>query len=161
MSRAALSRRPRGRRGEHGASVVEFALVAPVLFFFLCGIVEMCVLFWVNLTMQHVTREAARYAVTGRSDLDPDAARPQRHVAVLERIRASSMGLYERLRPVVNGVAYGRNAQDYASLFGEPGQVFVLKIDCAWPVMTPLLKPFFQDGTYRFSVATTMRNEAF
>jgi hypothetical protein len=37
----------------------------------------------------------------------------------------------------------------------------VLRLDCSWPVLTPMLRPFFSDGKYRFSVAATMRNEAF
>jgi len=39
--------------------------------------------------------------------------------------------------------------------------IIVLQLNCAWPMLTPLARPFFAGGTYSFSVAATMRNEGF
>lgn len=160
MTMQARMRKP-ARRKERGASVVEFAIVAPAVFLLLIGIVEICVLFWVNLTMQYAVREGARYAVTGRADLDPHPTNDKRHRAVIQAIRENSMGLFDRVDPKINNVSYDNPAGYKAGMFGKSGGVFVLRIDCAWPLMTPVLQPFFNDGKYRFSVATTMRNEAF
>ena len=69
------------------------------------------------------------------------------------------MGLYGRLDPVIsihNGAQYGSSA-----MAGGPGDIVVLQLDCAWPILTPLLMPFFSGGKYRFSVAAAMRREAF
>jgi hypothetical protein len=148
------------KQRERGASAVEFAIVAPLLFFLLFAVIDLCVLFWVNLTMQYAVREGARYAVTGRSDLGPQG-NPQRHLAVIEKIKDSSMGLFERVEPKINGIDYGHAGQYSAGMFGAPGQIFVLRLDGAWPLMSPLVQPFFQDGKYRFSVAATMRNEEY
>jgi hypothetical protein len=147
------------RNKERGASAVEFAIIAPVLFFLLMAIVDLCALFWVNLTMQYAVREGARYAVTGRNDLDPAAKNDQRHLAVIQAIKDNSMGLFDRVNPKINDVNYGKSYN--SNMFGQAGKIFVLKIDCTWPVMTPLLYPFFKDGKYQFSVATTMRNESY
>ncbi|MEN3291499.1 MAG: hypothetical protein V7642_752 [Burkholderiales bacterium] len=149
------------RLSERGASAVEFAIVAPLLFFLLLAIVDVSVLFWVRLTMQHAVREGARYAVTGRDDFDPAAVNRQRHVAVIEKIKESSMGLFERVEPRINGIAYGDPGGYQGGMFGISGQIWVLHIDCSWPLLTPMLQPFFLDGKYRFSVAAMMRNEAF
>jgi len=146
---------------QRGASAVEFAIVAPLLFFLLMAIVDLCVLFWVNLTMQHAVREGARYAVTGLADLDQNAQNQQRYLAVIQKIKDSSMGLFDRVKPEINGIDYGDPTHYNAGMFGTSGQIFVLKIDCQWPVFTPLLQPFFQNGIYHFSVAATMRNEGF
>lgn len=154
-------RRTPARSRERGASAVEFAIVVPVVFFLLIAIVDTGVLFWVNLTMQYAVREGARYAVTGRSDLDPHPTNDKRHRAVIEAIRSNSMGLFDRVEPRINNIRYGDPAGYNSAMFGKSGEVFVLRIDCAWPLMTPVLRPFFADGKYRFSVATTMRNEAF
>lgn len=150
-------------RRERGASVVEFAIVAPVFFFLLFAMIELCLLFWVNITMQHAVREGARYAITGQNNLDPDASDPQRHRAVIQKIRDSSMGLYERIQPTirVNGAGYHNPAMYNAGMFGVGGQIIVLQLECVWPVITPLIRPFFENGEYRFSVAATMRNEGF
>lgn len=149
------------RRRQRGASVVEFAIVAPLFFILLFAVIDLCMLFWVNLTMQYAVREGARYAVTGRNDLDPNASNPQRALAVIENIKTASMGFYERVQPQINGISYGDPSRFSAGMFGTSGQIMVLRLDCTWPLMTPFLQPFFDDGNYRFSVAATMRNEAF
>jgi len=153
--------RKQTRSRERGASAVEFAIVAPVVIFLLIAIVDLCTLFWVNLTMQYAVREGARYAVTGRSDLDPAPTNDKRYRAVIEAIRENSMGLFDQVAPRINNVNYGDPTAYNDAMFGKPGEIFVLRIDCAWPLMTPVLRPFFANGKYHFSVAATMRNEAF
>ena len=139
------------------------ALLAPLFLLLLLAVFEYGAMFFVNLSMQHAVREGARYAITGQTDLDKNVDDPARYRAVIEKIKQSSMGLYDSVHPVisVNGTRYGSSASYSNSMFGGSGDVIVLQLDCAWPVVTPLLRPFFTAGTYRFSVATTMRNEAF
>lgn len=60
-----LSRRD---RSEKGASLVEFALVAPLLILLLFGIVEFGWVFAQNLEVKHIAREVGRIATVG----DPD-----------------------------------------------------------------------------------------
>lgn len=154
----------KGIKKVHGSYVVEFALIIPVLFFCLFTILELGILFWVNLTMQYAVREGARYAITGRNDLDPNAANQQRYLAVINKIENSSMGLYSKVSPIIsvnNGSAYSNPSMYTSTMFGGPGEIIVLKIDCIWPIIDPLLKPFFAGGQYKFSVAATMLNEAY
>jgi Flp pilus assembly protein TadG len=153
-----------GHRKVRGSYVIEFALIAPILFFCLFTILELGILFWVNLTMQYAVREGARYAITGRNDLDPNTANQQRYLAVIQKIENSSMGLYAKVSPVItvnNGPSYSTPSMYTSTMFGGPGEVIVLKIDCIWPIIDPLLKPFFTGGQYNFSVAATMLNEAY
>jgi Flp pilus assembly protein TadG len=156
---------------EKGSSMVEFALLAPLLFFLLFVIIELGLLFWVNLTMQYAVREGARYAITGQSNLDPAAVNQQRYLAIIQKIKDSSMGLYARVNPtiVVNNVSQAPAAYNN-NMFGAPDSIVVLQLNCSWPVVTPawrlmaLLNPSAQTsspGQYAFSVAATMRNEAF
>ena len=146
-----------------GASIVEFALIAPILFFMLFAIIEVGLLFWVNLTMQYAVREGARYAVTGQTNLDPDPTGQQRYRAVIRKIKESSMGLYEQVKPeiIVNNFTYANAGQYNANMFGGPNDSVVLQLDCTWAILTPMVRPFFNNGEYRFKVAATMRNEAF
>lgn len=150
--------------GQAGATIVEFALVASLLFSILLAIVDFGHMFWVNLTMQHAVREGARYAVTGRADLDPTPADPTtRCDAAIEKIRRESMGLYDRVvsrvefKTVVGGTVTTLGS---GSCYGA-GQIIVVDVQAAAPVLTPFLRPMFADGLYRFSVSTTMKNEAF
>ena len=159
------------KRRRRGSTMVEFALVAPLLFFLIFVIIELGILFWVNLTMQYAVREGARYAITGQSNLDPATVNQQRYLAVIQKIKDSSMGMYAKVNPTisVNGTSMAPAAYGN-TMFGAAGDIVVLKLDCTWPVVTPawrlmaLLNPgalSSPPGQYAFSVAATMRNEAF
>lgn len=138
------------------------AIVAPVFLLILLALVEFSMMFFATLTMQYAVREGARYAITGQSNLDPSTSSQQRTKAVIQGIRDSSLGMYEKLAPVisVNGKSYASNAYT-SGMFGAAGSIIVLQLDCDWVVTTPLLSSFFKDGKYHFAVATTMRNEDF
>lgn len=71
-SRPPLRRRCLGRfcAGRSGASATEFALVVPVLLLLVGGIIEMSMLFFVNILAEGGLREAARYGITGQGAED-------------------------------------------------------------------------------------------
>lgn len=148
---------------QNGNSLIEFALVAVIFFTLLLAIAEFSIMFWVKLSMQHAVREGARYSITGRTDLAPPDD-PSRYNAVIARMRDQSIGLYDIIQPTVtvqridaSGVRQTINGES----FGNPGDIVVIRLDCEWPMTTPFVRPFFQNGIYRFSVRATMRNEAF
>ena len=60
--------RDRHKLGSRGASLVEFALLAPLLIILLFGIIEFAWLFAQNLNVRHGAREGARLAAV---DFDP------------------------------------------------------------------------------------------
>lgn len=150
-----------------GVATVEFALAAVLFFTVVFAIVDFSYLFFVNLTMQHAVREGARYAVTGRADLDPspEGSAKDRCDAAISEIRNQSMGFYDNVSPIVA----------FYTIVGDPptptpvpgnscaaaGQIIIITVKCTLPLLTPFLKPFFTDGNYVFSVSTTMKNEAF
>lgn len=55
---------------ERGASLVEFALIAPFLLLLLLGIVEFGYLFGQYNEVRHAAREGARYAAVSYPDMD-------------------------------------------------------------------------------------------
>lgn len=63
-----VSRWWRERRGgaRRGQTLVEFAMVLPILLLMLAGVMEFGRMFQVWLTLEHSARTAIRYAVTGR-----------------------------------------------------------------------------------------------
>ncbi|HBI68981.1 MAG TPA: pilus assembly protein TadE [Massilia sp.] len=147
---------------QSGATIVEMAIVAPVFLLVLLALVEFSMMFFATLTMQYAVREGARYAITGQRNLDPNTASQQRYLAVIQSIRDNSLGMYDRLQPVisVDGKAYSAKTYN-EGMFGAAGNIIVLKLDCSWTVTTPMLASFFKDGKYNFAVAATMRNEYF
>lgn len=71
-----LLRRRRGFStwGERGQALVEFGLVSIAFFFLTFGVFDLARLFQSWVTVQHASREAARYAITGLSSCDGDGA---------------------------------------------------------------------------------------
>lgn len=147
---------------QSGATLVEMAIIAPVFLLILLSLIELSMMFFATLTMQYAVREGARYAITGQSNLDPNTGSQQRYAAVITGIRDSSLGMYEKLAPSisVNGKTYPAS-QYNNGMFGLPGAIIVLQLDCNWVVTTPFLSSLFTNGTYHFAVAATMRNEYF
>ena len=153
-----IHHRPPGKRWQSGASIVEFAIIAPVFLLLMIGVIELSMAYFANITMQHAVREGARYAVTGNKDLDPNSSNQQRYQAVIQKMKDSSMGIYDKVNPVisVNGTS-GTSA----GMFGNSGDIVVITVDCSWTFATPMMAAFFKDGKSRFVVAATMRNESF
>lgn len=149
-------------RRQSGTTIVELAIVMPLFLLIFLALVEFGLMFFSSLSMQYAVREGARYAVTGQSNLDPKTNNQQRYAAVIASIRDNSMGMYDKVSPVisVNGKSYS-SSQYNNGMFGAPGDIIVLQIDCDWVVLTPMLAVLFNNGKYHFSVAATMRNEYF
>ncbi|WP_233516343.1 TadE/TadG family type IV pilus assembly protein [Janthinobacterium sp. BJB426] len=153
-----FSRPPPAGIGQAGASLVEFAIIAPVFLLLMIGVIELSMAYFANLTMQHAVREGARYAVTGNSDLDPASSNQQRYQAVIQKMKASSMGIYDKVNPVitVNG-----SSGTSAGMFGNSGDIVVISVAYNWTFATPMMAAFYKDGKSANVVAATMRNESF
>jgi Flp pilus assembly protein TadG len=65
--RRAAAQQQRGR-GDKAAALVEFALVMPLLFLLLFGVIEFSWAFFQNLDVRHGAREAARLAAVNYPD---------------------------------------------------------------------------------------------
>lgn len=74
-----LSRR---RRDERGQSMVEFALVLPVILLILFAITEFGLVFEAQLTLSHLARAGARLATVGATDAE-----------IIDSIRSGAVGL--------------------------------------------------------------------
>jgi Flp pilus assembly protein TadG len=59
-----LPRRPALARHERGQSLVEFALVLPILMLVVAGIIQFGVLFWAQNTLTQIARDTGRWAAT-------------------------------------------------------------------------------------------------
>ncbi|MGH9084604.1 MAG: TadE/TadG family type IV pilus assembly protein [Acidimicrobiales bacterium] len=63
------SRRHRRARGSRGAALVEFAIISPLLFLLIFGIIEFGWIFYQKLDVRHGARETARLAAV---NFNPD-----------------------------------------------------------------------------------------
>ena len=146
-----------------GATMMEYALIAPLLFTLIYVTIEMSLMMWVNLTMQYAVREGVRYGIVAAGDGSVDETA---HVQnVIRTIRDNSMGFYDKLNPVYKVSLNGGPATTFlpgttaTGMFGGGGDIVKVQIDCEWHTLTPVAGLFVSGGVYRFSAATTMRNE--
>ena len=147
-----------------GAASVEFALTSLIFLTLLFVLVDFCYLFFVNLTLQHAVRAGARYAVTGQFDPSAVGTNQDRCDAAVAHIKDQSMGFFDAagavvVFKVVN--ADGSLSNVPASVCAGPNQIMVISVDCQLPLISPLMKAFFTDGQYTFTVSSTMKTEAF
>jgi hypothetical protein len=94
--------RSAGSGRELGQSLAEFALVAPILFILIFGLIDTARLYNAWVTTQHAAREAARYGVTGRTDCTVSTT--DRLACIEHTARAQTQGLTNNATDVSVGV---------------------------------------------------------
>jgi len=75
---------------EKGQTLVEFALILPLLLLVIFVIVESARIFQAYITVQHAAREGARYAITGRWE-EELAGQPDPRVDSIEKVAKNSL----------------------------------------------------------------------
>ena len=163
LSAFAISRRRLAKRmrthGKNGSAAIEFAMVAPVLFLFLFGIIETGIIFFAASMLQNATSDAARQIRTGQLSGTITAAQIRTAVCaeVDGLINDCTTGLQVDMRSYSN---FG--AASYPSVTKADGSVDTTKLqvqsaaDCSivllrtfygWSIMTPLMTPLLQSGS--------------
>lgn len=82
-----------GKRRERGQTLVEFAMIAPVLVILIFGFVDVSRVYQAWVTIQGAAREGARYGVTGRADCD---------IASEDRLACIQYAAAQRAEPLTN-----------------------------------------------------------
>jgi Flp pilus assembly protein TadG len=140
-------------RDSKGTSIVEAALITPLLLLLTFGIAEFSALFYVYLALENGVSQASRYGVTGNA-----LANTSRE----DSIRAA-------MRQATPTITLSDDAFSFAHLpvgstvwtagAGGPGDLEKVTVDYTWGIMTPILWPFFANGQIHFTVGSTMKNE--
>lgn len=140
------------RSSSDGSTLVEFSLLAPIVIFLFMGVFEFGRFFYTRLTLQHAVREAARFAITGSTMEDPVTGDPMsRAQSIRQVILEEAATLHLDVEDVTIDPPDG----------GGPSQVVRVSGDFQYDFVTPGLAQMFPDGSYDFSVSTSMKNEPF
>ncbi len=142
-----------------GITSVEFALTCSVFFLLMFLVMDFALYSFVKLTMQNAVREGARYAVTGRVDLDPQATGDRKR-AVIQKIRDDSMGYFDQVMTESDIEVTDSNGSPITG-FGAPRETIVITLNCQWPILNPFTQVILSKTHYSFSVGASMRNEYF
>jgi Flp pilus assembly protein TadG len=135
-----------------GSTLVEFALVVPMIIVLFMGITEFGRFYFTRITLQHAVREAARFAVTGGTLPDPDTGDPMTRV---ESIRHVILEEAANLDLDVEGLVV--DPPDG----GGPSAVVTVTAEFRFEFIAPVIRQMFPGGGYDFTVATAMKNEPF
>jgi Flp pilus assembly protein TadG len=175
MRRIALRMRGRGRSG---SAAIEFAIIAPVLFLFLFGIIETGVIYFAGTALQNATDDAARMVRTGEASTFTVAQFKSQVCSEMSGFISSTqctsnLQVDVRQYSSFSGASYptvtnangslNTGAMGYPATL-SPCQVVLVRAFYPWSIMTPLMQPLLQNmpnGQYLLSAAAAFRSEPY
>ncbi len=146
---------------ENGVTMVEFAVVSPVLLFLMMGIIEFGVLYHLQSLATNASNQAARLSITG--GMYGDASGNRLNV-IKESIKKTMATWFPNDEPTVNATCYsGFGGAGSSGGNGACGssQVALYEVTYTWHTLTPVLGEIFADGKVPISVRVMVKNEAF
>ena len=145
-------------KGPRGEGLVEFAVVLPLFFLLMFGILDMGHLYWVQVTLENAVRQAGRYAVTGQKM--PGETRLSSIVKVAQKA-APGMDLTQILITSGEGGS-SVSSNGTPSAAGLPGDTVTISLTTHLTLFTNLMGHFYgTNDVDTFTEAVTFRNERF
>lgn len=160
MTRDVLRRVFRRLSSSKGTSLVEAAIITPLLLVLTFSVVDFGALFYVYLTLENGVSQASRYGVTGNQLDDPNNA-----VAKLSRAESIKAAMRQATPTLtINDSAFSfwhlpPGGSSWLGGTGGPNDIEKVTVDYTWDIMTPFLRPFFTNGQIHFRVDSAMKNE--
>jgi Flp pilus assembly protein TadG len=145
---------PRFCRAQNGATAVEFALIAPVFLATLLAMFQTCIFLFAQAALQSAANEAARLFLTGQAQSQglsatqvvtqvcPTALFNCNNMYIVVQ-SAASVGSLSTSAPAMYNSGQAITQAGYTYSPGTPGQVMVVQLIYAWPVI----------GAFGFSLA--------
>jgi hypothetical protein len=160
-----IQQRIRGRlrglfRDAAGATIVEAAIITPLLLLLTFSIVDFGALFYVYLALENGVSQAARYGITGQ--LMDDPGNPGTALSREDSIKLAMRQATPTL--TLNDSAFtfshmSPGGSAWAGGSGGPGELTKVTVDYAWAILTPVMWPFFPSGQIHFTVDSAMKDE--
>lgn len=128
-------RSKRGFSKERGQSLVEFALVLPIVLLLIFGLIEFGRVISAMLTTNHCAHELARYAVTGRTE---------------EQVRDYALDPANPVCPPIDLDAPGARFSVQVSHAGWTAndQLVEVIVEVDIPLVVPIIRNFFPGNTF-------------
>jgi hypothetical protein len=138
---------------DRGATLVEAAIMTPILLLLTFSIVDFAGLFYVYLAIENGASQATRYAVTGQvvsGQTRENSIRAAMRDATPTLTIEDDMFSFSHMKP---------GTSVWASGSGAEGDIGRLTITYPWNLMTPVIRPFFTNGQLVIRVESAMKNE--
>lgn len=154
MPRSAFARIIPRLRDSEGANLIEAALVLPVMILVMFALTEFALILYVQMALQNGVSQAARYAITRQ--VLPDKSREASILEILKRetptLNVGADNISFSHRPLSGG--------SWASGTGPGNSIERITVTYDYPIMTPILAPFFSDDVITLRAEATMKNES-
>jgi Flp pilus assembly protein TadG len=149
-------------RDTAGTSIVEAAIITPLLLLLTFSIADFGAMFYVYLELENGVAQASRYGVTGNLMNDPSS--PGNQLSRADSIKTAMRQATPTLTLQDSAFSFSfmpPGGTSWSSGTGGPGDIGKVTVDYNWTLMTPLLRPFFPpNGQFHITVASAMKNEA-
>jgi Flp pilus assembly protein TadG len=122
--------RQHGRRRSRGQSLVEFAMIVPVMLAFLAGALDMARVFNTWITLQAATRDAAEFVATNSTDATSAAA-------AARRVGSPPSSTENCSNPTVTIVAFTRSTTAPGATAGTPGVTVTVRTQMPFSMLFP------------------------
>jgi Flp pilus assembly protein TadG len=161
-----LNRFLRTVRGNRGVTIMEFALVLPMLLILIVSIMDFGVYFFVQHTLQFATREGVRLALVGRTLTDQSGNQLNREASIIKMIddcasiAVNPTQLQISIYPVNPDYT---DPADWSTTVnaGSPGSYMRVKTRYYYKFITPLVGALVPNGKILVQSQATYRNEFF
>jgi Flp pilus assembly protein TadG len=141
-------------RSSRGSTLIEAALITPLLLLLTFSIVDFGALLYIYLSLESGVTQATRFAITGTAT--PGMSREE---AIRDAMRQATPTL-----ALPDGAFtfsfMPAGASSWSSGTGGPGDIGRVTVNYTWNIMTPLIRPFFTGGQVNVRVESAMKNEA-
>jgi hypothetical protein len=151
--------------GQRGASLVDFALAAPLFFFVVFGIIEFGRYMFIEHTLRYATQEGARTGQMGIFLGSPPVTAQKRLDAILAKIQTSAqnavnpanlqISLYVVTQPDFTDPPPTTNTP------GAAGDYMKLKVSYTFSFIIPFIRQFFTGGQLVLTSSVLYKNEPF
>ena len=157
---------------KNGATLVEFALVAPIFLLIFFAIIELSLFMFASAVIEHAATSAARLGITGNTYGGAGGtATEQRENFIRDEIQRLSFGLFANggsaldVTPsIVPGLDTGVDIADYDPLnagFGGAGQAVMYRVTYNWAIRTPIVATALGTETLNITTNVLVQNEEF
>jgi len=147
-------------RDTTGTSIVEAAIITPLLLLLTLSIVDFGALFYVYLALENGVSQATRYGVTGNVMDDP--LHPGTSLSRDDSIKLTMRQATPTLTIPDGAFTFSHmppGAGAWTGGSGGPNELAKVSVGYTWRFINPMLWPFFPGGQITLNVESAMKNE--
>lgn len=163
MTRDRSVRVPAWRRAADatGSTLLEAAIITPLLLLLTFSIVDFASMFYVYLALENGVSQATRYAVTG--NLMDDPANPGGQLSRDDSIKTAMRDATPTLTLDDSAFTFEHMSVGGGSWLGGsggPGEIQKVTVNYTWKFFDPVLGAFFSGGQIALTAESAMKNES-